>query len=130
DFGLKRAGIAVTDPQQIIVSGLPTVASDQLISFILRYADQEPIEALVIGYPFLEGAWGDPRFKTELDQFIAKLRKSFPSIPVHLQDERFTSMRAKEVILNSGRKKHQRRDKQLLNQKSAEIILQEYLGHI
>ena len=130
DYGLQRTGLAVTDPLQIIVSGLETIDSKKLMDFLEDYGKKETIDSFIVGYPFLDGEWGDPKFKKELDSFIDKLRKKFPGQPVHLQDERFSSVRAKEIILQSGRKKQDRRDKRLLDKTSAIVILQEYLGHI
>jgi putative Holliday junction resolvase len=130
DYGLQRTGLAVTDPLQIIVSGLDTVETKNLLDFLVGYEKSESIDSFIVGYPFLDGEWGDSKFKKELDSFIEKLRKKFPEQPVHLQDERFSSVRAKEIILHSGRKKQDRRDKRLLDKTSAIVILQEYLGHI
>ena len=130
DYGLQRTGLAVTDPLQIIVSGLDTVDTKIIMDFLVGYEKKEPIDSFIVGYPFLDGEWGDSKFKKALDSFIENLKKKFPGRPVHLQDERFSSVRAKEIILQSGRKKHDRRDKRLLDKTSAIVILQEYLGHI
>jgi putative Holliday junction resolvase len=130
DYGVKRTGISVTDPGQIIVRGLETVDTEKLLPFLQNYLLREPVDMFVVGYPFLEGAWGNKAFKTKLDQFIGQLRKTFPDIPVKLQDERFSSSTARDIIRQSGKKKSDRADKRLLDQTSAVVILQEYLGHI
>ena len=130
DYGLRRTGISVTDPLQIIVQGLDTQKTEDLIPFIRNYAAREPIDLFVVGYTFLEGAWGNKGFKTKIDDFIAELKKLFPAIEVKLHDERFSSMRAREIILQSGVSKRKRQSKELLDQTSAVVILQEYLGHI
>jgi putative Holliday junction resolvase len=130
DYGLKRTGISVTDPLKIIVSGLDTIETKVLMSFIMEYGRKEPIDEFVVGYPFLDGVWGNSTFKTSLDNFIQELKKNFPDHAVNLQDERMYSIRAKEIILQSGKKKHDRQDKRLLDKTSAIVILQEYLGHI
>ena len=130
DFGLKRTGISVTDPMQIIVQGLDTQKTEDVLEFIVRYAGREPVDAFVVGYPFLEGAWGDKPFKVKLDSFIKALKKNFPDTDVHLQDERNSSMRAREIIIERGTPKKKRQDKSLMDKTSAIIILQEYLGHI
>jgi len=130
DFGAKRTGISVTDPLQIIVQGLETINTEALIDFIDGYSKKEQIDSFVVGYPFLDGNWGNKKFKEKLDSFITDLRKRFPSSPVHLHDERFTSMQAREIIHQKGLSKTKRQDKALLDQTSAIIILQEYLGHI
>jgi putative Holliday junction resolvase len=130
DFGLKRTGISVTDPMQLIVSGLDTLSTDSLIDFIKDYSLREPIDEFVVGYPFPDENWGNSDFRARLDNFIEELKRIFPEQKVHLQDERFSSVRAKEILLQSGRKRKDRRDKRLLDKTSAIVILQEYLGHI
>jgi len=130
DFGVKRTGLSVTDPLQIIVQGLETKMTVEVMNFIMDYSRKELIDTFVVGYPFLEGNWGDKNFKEKLDTFILDLKKQFPSTPVELQDERFTSMQAREIIHQRGLKKNKREDKALLDQTSAVLILQEYLGHI
>lgn len=130
DYGLKRTGISVTDTNQIIVTGLETQETSTVLAFIVNYASHEPLDEIVVGYPFVEGPWGDRRFKEKLDGFIADLKKAFILIPVSLHDERNTSVHAKEIISQSGFKKSKREDKGLLDKTSAILILQEYLGHI
>lgn len=130
DYGLRRTGISVTDPLRIIVQGLETQKTEHVMDFIKEYAQKELIDEFVVGYPFPEGQWGDPKFKAGLDAFLSKLTKLFPDKKVNLFDERFTSIRAKEIILDSGFKKKKRQSKELTDRTSAIIILQEYLGHI
>lgn len=130
DYGLKRTGISVTDPLQIIVQGLETQKTEVVIDFIRAYAQKELIDEFVVGYPFPEGEWGDPKFKAGLDKFVNKLQKLFPEKKINLFDERFSSMKAKEIILESGLKRKKRKSKELTDRTSAIIILQEYLGHI
>jgi len=130
DYGLRRTGISATDPEQIIVTGLDTQETLGVLEFILNYARREKVERIVIGYPFIEGAWGDKRFKEKLDKFIADIKSSLPDIPVDLHDERNTSVHAREIMSRSGLKKKQREDKGLLDRTSAILILQEYLGHL
>lgn len=130
DYGLKRTGLSVTDPLRIIVQGLETQKTEHVMDFIQKYAEKELIDEFVVGYPFPEGQWGDPKFKTGLDAFINRLRKLFPGKNVNLFDERFSSLKAKEIILEGGFKKKKRKDKALTDRTSAIIILQEYLGHI
>ena len=130
DYGLKRTGISVTDPMQIIVTGLETKETAGVLDFIREYSRTEKIDSFVVGYPFPEGGWGDKPFKQKLDKFILDLQKIFPGIEVQLHDERFSSMRAKEIMLQSGMNRKKRQDKALLDKTSAIVILQEYLGHI
>jgi len=130
DFGLQRTGISVTDPNQIIVQGLETQKTSEVIKFIQDYLSLEQVDMFVIGYPFVEGSWGEKKFHQKLNEFINKLRKLYPSKEVHLHDERYSSMRAKEIIMQRGLGRKKSQSKELLDQTSAVIILQEYLGHI
>lgn len=130
DFGAKRTGLSVTDPLQIIVQGLETKKTEDVLNFIQDYSTKEKIDAFVVGYPFLEGNWGDKNFKGKLDSFILDLRKNFPTVLINLHDERNTSIQAREIIHQRGLKKNKRQDKTLIDQTSAVLILQEYLGHI
>jgi putative Holliday junction resolvase len=126
DYGLKRTGIATTDPLQIIASGLDTVASEELLDFLDRYLSEEAVETIVLGEPL--HADGAPAHLHHLVlELKTKLEKLFPEVNVVLQDERFSSREAKEVILRSGAKKKKRRDKGLVDKVSAAIILQDYL---
>jgi|SRR5690606_36081389 len=130
DVGVKRTGIAVTDPARIIVSGLETLATTELFAFLERYLGNEPVDEFVVGYPFLDESWGDPAFQQFLDKTIRRLKKAFPNVPVSLQDERFSSFDAKSILHESGRTKKGRRDKGAVDRTSAILILQAYLGHI
>jgi len=130
DYGLKRTGLAVTDPLQIIVQGMETQNTMEVMDFIIKYARKENIDFFVVGYPFLDGEWGDKAFKIKLDNFILELKKNFQNSEIKLHDERYSSMRAKEIIYASGVKKMKRQSKELLDRTSAIVILQEYLGHI
>jgi putative pre-16S rRNA nuclease len=130
DYGLRRTGIAVTDPEKIIVQGLDTRETGELMTFLKDYIAREKVELLVIGYPFTEGNWGDPKFRKALDAFIELARKTFDLIPVVLHDERYTSIHARDIMSRGGLKKKDRENKALLDRTSAILILQEYLGHI
>lgn len=126
DFGVKRTGIAVTDELQIIASGLTTVETDQLITFLEDYTQKESVEKFIIGKPKQmnnEDSESEVHIQKLLDQIIHK----FPSIPVVREDERFTSKMAFQAMIDSGLKKKQRRNKALVDEISATIILQSYL---
>ena len=126
DFGVKRTGIAVTDELQIIASGLTTVETDQLITFVEDYTQKESVEKFIIGKPKQrnnEDSESEVHIQKLLDQIIHK----FPSIPVVREDERFTSKMAFQAMIDSGLKKKQRRNKALVDEISATIILQSYL---
>lgn len=127
DYGKKRTGIAVTDPLQLIASGLSTVATDELLEFLESYQKEEPLEVIVIGQPRrMDHSFSE--IETEIIAFIRKLRNRFPDLPVERQDERFTSKMALDAMVRGGMKKKDRRDKARIDQVSATIILQAYLS--
>jgi len=112
DYGKKRTGIAVTDPLQIIASGLTTIASNDLISFLKKYLVAEAVELMVIGMPVnLDDT--DTHATPLVKAVIKKLKLEFPNIPITEVDERFTSKMAKDAMLQMGLKKKQRRDKKI-----------------
>lgn len=126
DFGLKRTGIAVTDPLKIIASALITVPTGEVFDFIKKYCTDEPVEAFVVGLPMYPD--GNPaQIAPQADAFAAKLATAYPDKKVHRQDERYTSEDAKRIILNSGIKKQKRRDKSLVDKIAAAIILEQFM---
>src|SRR6185312_805784 len=129
DYGKKRTGIAVTDPLQIIATGLTTVDSPELISFLKKYFLQEEVELIVIGDPRnLDDS--DTHATPLVKQIIKRLEKEFPKIPIKKIDERFTSKMAKQAMLDMGRKKKDRRNKRTVDEIAATIMLQEYMGSV
>jgi putative Holliday junction resolvase len=126
DYGQKRVGLAVTDPDRIIAGPLTTVASRDVISFLRRYTETETVDVFVVGEPRQMNNTPSESVKF-IDPFIRHLRKEFPAIPVERADERFSSMIAQQTILASGMKKKDRRDKGTVDMVSAVIILQTYL---
>jgi len=129
DYGLKRTGIAVTDPLQIIATGLTTVDSKELISFLKKYFQQEQVELIVIGDPKnLDDS--DTHATPLVQQIIKKLEKEFPQIPIKKVDERFTSKMAKQAMIDMGMKKKDRRNKRTVDEIAATIMLQEYMQSI
>ena len=126
DFGTKRTGIAVTDELQIIASGLATVETKTLISFLIEYFENETVELIVVGEP--------KQLNNEVSQsenaiqfFLEKFKKAFPDKQIHRVDERFTSKMAFQTMIDSGLSKKQRQNKALVDEISATIILQSYL---
>jgi putative Holliday junction resolvase len=129
DYGLKRCGIAVTDPLQIIVNGLTTVETDKLKDFLMQYLAAEKVEKIVIGLPtHKDGNFTD--IKPKIDSIAEMIKNLWPTLKVDFADERFSSVHAKQVIFNSGVNKKKRQDKALVDKISAVIILQRYLKHI
>lgn len=129
DFGGKRCGISVTDPYKIIVSGLDTVETSQLLTYLDKYLSTEPVEKIVVGLPVHK----DGNFtylKKDIDIFVKQFKEKYPLIEVDFGDEQFSSSHAKQIIFDSGVKKEKRKDKSLIDRVSAVVILQRYLGHI
>lgn len=126
DYGTKRTGIAVSDPLQIIASGLDTIPTNELMSFLEKYIEEEEVECIVVGDPKHED--GSPAQIAHLVVgFVRALKKKFPEIEIATIDERYTSEEAKRIILESGAKKKKRRDKGLVDKVSAVLILQEFM---
>lgn len=126
DYGTKRCGIAVTDPSQIIATGLTTVHSKDIIEWLTKYMEKEPVEAIVIGDPRdLKGNKTDAT--VHADGFATLVKRTFPGLKIVRIDERFTSKMASRTILESGLKKKDRQDKALVDEVSATILLQSYL---
>lgn len=126
DYGKKRTGVAVTDPLQILATGLDTVDTKELIGYLKKYMAQEQVEKVLIGYPL--NFDDSPTDATPLvEKFIGKFLNVFPNMPVEKIDERLTSRMASQSIFAMGLKKKVREDKALIDKVSAVIILQEYL---
>ncbi|RAJ09191.1 Holliday junction resolvase RuvX [Arenibacter echinorum] len=127
DYGRVRTGIAVTDELQLIASGLTTVDTKELLNFLRKYVQEEKVEKFVVGEP--KQMNNLPSESEELIKpFLRTLEGVFPKIPVERQDERFTSKMAFQTMIDSGLNKKQRRDKALVDEISATIILQAYLN--
>ncbi|WP_298344759.1 Holliday junction resolvase RuvX [uncultured Algibacter sp.] len=126
DFGTKRTGIAVTDELQIIASGLTTVDTKQLLQFLKDYTTKESVELFLVGEPKqMDNSASES--EVHIANFIIKLEKTIPNIPVKRIDERFTSKMAFQTMIDSGLKKNQRKNKGLIDEISATLILQSYL---
>lgn len=126
DYGVRRTGLAVTDPLQIIPGGLTTVDSPQVLAYLKNYLSKEKVERFVVGLPKqTNGRDSDnlPRVRA----FVAQLQKTFPTVPVEMWDERYTSVLAQRTILESGIGKMARRNKALVDEVSATIILQGWM---
>lgn len=126
DYGTKRIGIAVTDPLQIIATGLDTIHPKDAIEYIKKYLSIEQVEAFVLGDPKqMDGSDSDS--KQHAKGFATSLKKAFPTIPQYWVDERFTSKMAHQTIMQSGLKKSDRRNKERVDTVAATIILQYFM---
>ena len=128
DYGKKRTGIAVTDPLQIIANGLATVSTSQLFDFLNDYIAREQVERIVIGKPVQPN--GEPSENlARVEQFVNRWRKAHPELPIEYYDERFTSVLAHRALIDSRvGKKTRRENKGLVDEISATIILQDWMG--
>lgn len=126
DYGKKRTGLAVSDEMQIIAGGLTTVPTTGLLDYILDYVKREPVERIVVGLPKQMNNEPSENMR-RVEPFVNCLRKLLPDIPVDYHDERFTSVLAQRTIIEAGIKKMARRNKELVDEVSATIILQSYM---
>ena len=126
DYGRKRTGLAVTDPLQLIAGGLATVSTSELFDWLKAYIARESVERIVIGEPRQPN--GEPSENlARVQQFVSRWRKAMPNIPIDYFDERFTSVLAHKVMIDSGIGKKARQNKGLVDEISATIILEDYL---
>ncbi|MDB5109593.1 MAG: Holliday junction helicase RuvA [Mucilaginibacter sp.] len=127
DYGTKRIGIAVTDPLQIIATGLATIHPNQIIDYLKKYQQTEQIARFIVGEP--KQMDNTPsQSAIHVKGFVNLLKKTFPDIPVEMLDERFTSKMASAVIAQSGMNKKGRQNKELVDTISAVILLQSWMG--
>ena len=129
DFGLKRIGVAITDDLNIIASGLDTVMTPNIISFLKDLALKVKKQTIVVGKPIQKDNTPS-KIEHDILKFIQILKKTFPDINIDRYDERFTSVIAKKTIIKSGIKKKKRNNKLLVDKISATIILQSYLENL
>ena len=126
DYGTRRVGLAVTDPNQIIATALDTIHPDKTIEFIKKYLIAESIVCFVVGEP-KQMNYTPSEITAQIEQFIVKLKAAFPDIPVERIDERFSSKIAIASLRESGLKKKDRQRKELVDQASAVILLQSWM---
>lgn len=129
DFGTKRTGVAVTDPMQIIASGLDTVFTKDLVPFLKSYLNSEPVSTIVLGEPKqMDNTPSES--EAAIKALILTLETEFPGIEIARQDERFTSKMAVQAMVAGGMKKKKRQEKGRIDQISATLILQAYLNRV
>ncbi len=126
DYGKKRTGIAVSDPLQIIANGLTTVETSKLFEFLEDYLKKEEVESIIVGLPKQLNGQPSENMK-RIEPFVNRLKKLYPKINIEYFDERFTSKLAHQAMIDGGLKKQDRRNKELVDEISATIILQGYM---
>ena len=129
DYGGKRTGLAVTDPLQIIATGLGTVETPTLFDYLKNYFLKETVELVIIGMPT---NWDDTATHATplVEKFINQFKRNFPSMPIKTVDERYTSKMASQAMIEMGMKKKQRQNKAMVDEIAATMMLQEYLNRI
>tara|TARA_Y100000996_G_scaffold168903_1_gene131295 strand:- start:1848 stop:2270 length:423 start_codon:yes stop_codon:yes gene_type:complete len=126
DYGSKKTGLATTDIKKLIASALATVQTKDVISYLKKFNERNPIEKFIVGEPKQKD--GSPSIiETEISSFINSLSLNFPLISIERYDERYTSKIALDFLIKSGAKKKTRKNKNLIDKISATIILQSYL---
>ena len=126
DFGVKRTGLAVSDPLRIIAGALETVDTKQLESYIKQYCSQNDVSTIVVGKPSQMNGTPSETMRY-IEPLVGRLRHTYPDKEVVLYDERYTSVLAQRTIRESGIGKMARRDKALVDKVAATIILQSYM---
>ncbi len=129
DYGLKRTGLAVTDPLRIVANGLDTVPTHELTAYLEKYTKSEPVDIFVIGQP-KQMSGKESETMPNIRSFVSLLQQKFPAVEIVYTDERFTSVLAHKTMMDGGLKKKARQDKALVDKISATIILQSYLESI
>lgn len=127
DYGRRRCGIAVTDSLRIVANGLTTVATGELVSFVKDYCSREAVDAIIVGHPTtMRGEDSDSM--RYIRPGVGALRKALPGVDIRFYDERFTSVLAHKAMIDGGMRKMARRDKSIVDEISATIILNDYLS--
>ena len=129
DYGKKRTGLAVTDPLRITANPLLTIETKELINWLQTYFEKEKVDIVVIGHPTqMNGE--ESESMNYIRPFIGNFKKQFPTIPITMYDERFTSVLAHQAMIAGGMKKKDRQDKTIVDKIAACIILEGYLDSL
>ncbi|MEZ5007624.1 MAG: Holliday junction resolvase RuvX [Chitinophagales bacterium] len=129
DYGTKRVGLALTDDLKIVASPLETIDTAKIIDHLKKLIVKENVELIVLGEPkYLDGNISETTKKVY--KFQEELKKAFPTLPIHLEDEMFTSKMASDTLISAGIKKSKRKDKSLLDKVSAALILKSYMDKL
>ncbi len=129
DYGRKRCGIAVSDPMKMIASGMVTVASHELMNYLMEYFEKEEVECVVVGKPMQSDNQPSESF-IYVERFVRAFKKRFPEIKVVWEDERYTSEMAVRAMIEGGMKKSERRKKEQVDKMSAALILRSFMDGV
>lgn len=126
DYGRRRCGVAATDPLRLVASGVATVPTAELAQWLRRYVNAEPVDMIVVGLP-RDMRGRDSESLSYIRPAVDRLRNVFPEIDIRFFDERFTSVLAHRAMIDGGMKKSRRRDKAVVDEIAAVIILNDFL---
>ena len=126
DFGRKRVGLAVSDPEKLIAGQLATIPAYAIWEFLKDYFIKEQVDEVVVGYPRQLNNQAS-RAVLYINPFVKKFRQLYPDMRIELTDERFTSRMAFNAMIEGGLKKKARQNKSTVDVISATIILQSYM---
>jgi len=126
DYGTRRIGIAVTDPMQIIATGLDTIHPKDIIAYLKNYLLTEQVEKFIVGEP-KQMDNSPSQSAIHVKGFVNLLKKNFAEVTIEMLDERFTSKIASATIAQSGMSKKNRQNKALVDTISAVILLQSWM---
>ncbi|MBS5437802.1 MAG: Holliday junction resolvase RuvX [Prevotella sp.] len=126
DYGRRRCGIAATDILRLVPGGIATVSTSELTAWLRRYTTENDVDMIVVGQP-RDMRGNDSESMRYIRPGVAALRRALPSMPVVFFDERFTSVLAHRAMIDGGMPKMRRRDKAVVDEIAATIILSDFL---
>lgn len=128
DIGGKRTGIAVTDPLQMIATGLEGINTTDLVPYLTKYMLTEQVEVIVVGKP-MQMDYTESESWANIQQIADKLKQTFAGIQLEFYDERFTSKIAMQSMKMAGAGKSEMKNKKTVDMVSAIVLLQSYLEY-
>lgn len=121
DYGDRRIGLALSDPQEKLARRFLTLQnSPEALEEIEKIIEKEKVEKIVVGIP--RGFKGESEQTEKVRNFISVLKRKI-GIPIEEMNEILTSKMAQENLIKSEVKNI----KELIDQEAARIILQDYL---
>jgi putative Holliday junction resolvase len=125
DIGAKRIGVARTDILQISLNAVGTYHVNEFMDALATLLKEGPIEALIVGWPLNDGEEG--KATERVQNWINRIQKIYPTIPIIKEDESNTSVEAKEIQFQVGMGKKKRQEKATVDRIAAVLILKRYL---
>lgn len=126
DVGGRRIGVALSDPTRVLASPLTTLRAEpraRVLAEIAALVQRHEVAEIVVGLPLtLSGEIGP---QAQLVQEFARQLQQELSVPLHLLDERLTTVAAERMMMDLGMKPEQRKAR--IDEVAASIILQDFL---